>query len=132
MDIWTARDGRKIPVTKMSNEHLLNAHRMVREKLIDIENFQRNAFIFAPGEDTMAHDDFETAYLDSFERHACLSVWAEILGKEIERRGLKALESRIKVEKIKVKSIKYTEFGRIIEFERACGDASEERDDEPY
>jgi len=117
MDIWTTRDGRKIPVTKMSNEHLLNAHRMVREKLVDIENFQRNAFIFAPGEDTMAYDDFETAYLDSFERHAHLSVWAEILGKEIEKRGLKALEPRIKVKKIKVKSIKYTESVRIIELE---------------
>jgi len=116
--IWTTRDGRKIPVTEMTDNHLLNAHRMVREKLIDIENFQRNAFIFAPNEDTMAYDDFETAYLDSFERYGCLFVWAEILANEIERRGLKPLEPRIKEVKIKVKSIKYMGCGRIIEFLR--------------
>jgi len=114
--IWTTRDGRKIPVTEMTDNHLLNAHRMVREKLIDIENFQRNGFIFAPNEDTMAYDDFETAYLDSFERYGCLSVWVEILANEIERRGLKPLEPRIKEVKIKVKNIKYMGCGRIIEF----------------
>ena len=116
--IWTTKDGRKIPVTEMTDNHLLNAHRMVREKLIDIENFQRNAWIFAPSPDTMAYDDFEAAYEDSFDRHVIYSAWTEILGREIHRRGLTELEPRNKVERIEVKSIEYMGCGRIIEFAR--------------
>jgi len=118
MEVWTTKDGRRMRVAEMSNEHLLNAHRFVREKLVEIENFQRNAFIFAPGKDTMAYDDFEATYLDSFERQARLTLWAMILGKEIARRGLRVLEPRIKLVQIEIEDIRCTEYGRIIKLKR--------------
>ena len=117
-EYWTTKDGRKILLTEMSNQHLLNAHRMVREKQIDVDNFQHNAFVFAPPEDTIAYDDFEDALEDSYDRQSALYTRASTLGAEIERRSLEPLEPRVKVERMKVKSIEYFEHGKIVEFDR--------------
>lgn len=102
--IWTTKDGKKIPVTEMTNPHLLNTHRFVNDRLIEVENFQHNAYIFAPSEDTIAYDDFEAALEDSYEVHGDIAVLVNIFVGEIQKRGLEPLEPRVKVDKLKVKS----------------------------
>ena len=117
-EYWTTKDGSKIAIKNMKDAHLLNAHRFLRDQLIDLDNFQHNSCIFAPAECTIAYDDFERALEESYERYSALYTQAEILVDEIKRRGLEALEPRVKVDRIKLKSIEYFEPGKIVEFER--------------
>lgn len=112
--IWTTKNGKKIPVKNMDDKHLLNTHRFVNDRLIEVENFQHNAYIFAPGEDTIAYGDFEDALEDSYEIHGDISVLVNMFAREIERRGLEPLEPRVKVDKLKVKKIDYLVHGKII------------------
>ncbi len=117
-EYWTTKDGSKIAIKNMKDAHLLNAHRFLMGQLIDLDNFQHNSCVFAPSEGTIAYDDFEKALEESYERYSVLYTQAETLGDEIKRRGLEALEPRVKVDRIKLKNIEYFEPGKIVEFER--------------
>ena len=56
---WTTKDGQKIPISKMTDSHLLNAHRWLGEKLVDCKRMNDLYFspVFAPSEGTIAADD---------------------------------------------------------------------------
>ena len=117
-EIWTTNDGRKLLIEEMNDRHILNTHRMLRDKLIDVENLQHFSCVFAPSEDSMAYDDFEEALDESYKRGSALYTRINVFSDEIKRRGLEPLEPRVKVERLKVKSVEYVEHGKIVEFEK--------------
>jgi len=111
---WTTIEGENILISEMSDRHLLNTHRMLRERLIETENFQHEAHIFSPSETTMAYDDFEGALVESYDLSFNLSLKIKVFEEEIKRRGLKALEPRIKKSTLEIESVEYTNFGKIM------------------
>ena len=56
--VWTTKDGRKIPVSKMTDSHSLNVHRVLGEVLVDCRRMNGLYFspVFAPSEGTVAAD----------------------------------------------------------------------------
>ncbi len=113
-ETWTTIEGENILISEMSDRHLLNTHRMLKERLIETENFQREAHIFAPSETTMAYEDFEEALVESYDICFNLSLKIKVFEKEMKRRGLKALEPRVKRSILEVESVEYTKFGKIM------------------
>jgi len=104
MDFWVTKNGRKMPVETMSDSHLLNAQRSVRDRLTSLGNFQHNSSVFAPSEDTIAYDDFEEALESSYKKESALFRVANMLNDEIRRRNLQPIKPRAKVERIKIKT----------------------------
>lgn len=113
-EIWTTRKGKNILISDMSDRHLLNAHRMLKESLIETENFQHDSRIFSPSETTMAYDDFMEALVESYDICFNLSLKIKVFEKEIKRRGLKVLEPRVKKSTLEIESVEYTDFGKLI------------------
>lgn len=87
--VWKTRDGKRIPLPDMQDEHLLNAHRLTKEKYLEtLEDISFCFSPFAPGEDTIAHEHMEQALEDDYNRLSRLHYIGKILRQEIYRRGL--------------------------------------------
>ncbi len=87
--IWQTRDGKKIPLIDMDDEHLLNAHRLTKEKYLQIlEDILFCFSPFAPSEDTIAHEHMEQALDDDYTILFAFHSAGNALRKEIDRRGL--------------------------------------------
>jgi len=104
---WTTKKGETILISDMSDRHLLNTHRMLKERLIETENFQREAHIFAPSETTMAYDDFMEALVESYDICFNLFFKIKVFEKEIKRRGLRELKPRVKKSTLEIESVEY-------------------------
>lgn len=95
--IWKTRDGKRILLSDMQDEHLLNAHRLTKEKYLQtLENISFCFSPFAPSEDTIAHDDMEQALDDDYNRLFRLHSIGQVLRFEIDRRGLTPKSMRTK------------------------------------
>lgn len=115
--IWKTRDGKKIPISKMSDRHLLYTHRMLRNQLVDCKDmisFGDSAF--APrGE--IASADFDQALDENFERMDALHSIIGTFTKELRRRGLAALPSKKMMKFPSPKSVEHMPGGgTIMEF----------------
>jgi len=93
--MYNKEKGKKIHISEMSDIHLLNAHRMVNEQLIELKNIQENAFVFAPGENAMAYEDDFAAVDETYRKYDDLKPRERILSKELDRRKLKPLPLRM-------------------------------------
>lgn len=122
-EIWTCKDGTEIRVCDMGDRHLLNAHRLVCNHLVDCD--EMNQFYFSPFAPTaeIASEMADEAMDECWKQEAVLRPWKDILGKEIKRRGLSPLTPKPKQSLPKVKSIEPIMsgdncIGRIMELEK--------------
>lgn len=89
--IWITRDREKIPVSQMRDGHLLRAHRMIKNQLVDYESTMDFAASPLAPQGEIASMDFEE-YLDhSMMAGAAARYWEPILMKEIKKRNLSPL-----------------------------------------
>ena len=96
-NVWKARDGKKIPLSQMCNQHLLNAHRLTKEKYLEtLESISFCFSPFAPSEDTIAHDDMEKVLYHDYVTLSRLHSIGSTLREEIDRRALKPKKMRTK------------------------------------
>lgn len=87
--IWKTRDGKRIPLSKLGDQHLLNAHRLTKEKYLQtLEDISFSFSPFAPGEDTIAYEDMQKALDDDYDHLYRLHRIGKILRAEIDRRHL--------------------------------------------
>lgn len=95
-DVWTTRDGTKIPVAEMETSHLRNALRFIARKTVVLEEEAECALWLAS---TFSHSDyagdlFEMAGTEAGQaqegRH-----WVKTLHTEMSRRGLAADAQKI-------------------------------------
>lgn len=86
--IWTTKDGRDIPLSKMTTLHLLNAHRFVRRKLVKAQ--ECTAFYLHPvwgPQGEMAQDAAGQAMEQIWNEEMRVRVVERILHDELDRRG---------------------------------------------
>lgn len=95
--VWKTRDGKRIPLTDMEDEHLLNAHRLTKEKYLKtLENISFCFSPYAPGEDSIAYQDMESALDDDYVMLSRLHFIGETLRQEIDLRCLQPKKMRTK------------------------------------
>lgn len=95
--IWKTRDGKRIPLSKLGDQHLLNAHRRTKELYLQtLEDISFCFSPFAPSEDTIAYDDMQKVLDDDYDRLYRLHRIGKILRAEIDRRHLYPKSIRIK------------------------------------
>ena len=89
---WKTADGRIIPISKMTDSHLLNAHRYIRKGELCLDEMREAEFhpVFGPRGDgaTWAFEQ-ELEELEMFVISA--GPYKEAMSEEIEKRGLKPL-----------------------------------------
>jgi len=87
---WITADGQTILIEKMHDEHLLNVHRFLRKKEIEIQEF--NKFYFSPLAPKKGADGFEETEekYESFQIEVAprLAKQVKIFMEEIVKRGL--------------------------------------------
>lgn len=93
--IWATKDGRKVSVRRMEDSHLLNAHRMLREKgFVSVRTL--SFYIFGPTPDG---DGAQDAYEREFNAiiDAPVTPTLDWFDDEIKRRSLSPLPIRTAV-----------------------------------
>lgn len=117
---WTTKGGRKIPIDKMEDKHLLNSLRMCMNNEIEYNDFLNCSTnpILAPRGD-MACMAFEQEMDSYFDRYMNSVRWIKILTAEVERRGLKPLSTIKPMIMPKIKSVQNLEFGTLYELDHS-------------
>jgi hypothetical protein len=93
---WTTKEGIKIPITEMTNRHLLFAERMIANNIVKYEEcieFYVHPVFGPHGE--MAQDSAEREMEEVYDRLFSAHVWSSILKAEIKRRMLTALPHKL-------------------------------------
>ena len=117
--IWTTKDNRKIPVSKMVDKHLLNSLRMCQRMIVE----EREMLIwgshpvFGPRGDG-AQMAFEKELEDMVNMAMIARYWIPILKKEVEKRNLSPLKVKSPDLPPKIKSVQTVAGAALIEFDK--------------
>ena len=90
--IWKTKEGKKIPLNKMEDDHLLNAHRFVRRKLKEIQEEEALRLCSIPEE--ISEYDIQDMFNESVflgDEKYVYNFWKKQLRKEIKKRELEPL-----------------------------------------
>lgn len=88
-NIWTTKDGRKVPVELMTNDHLLNAWKFLdrkETKVREAEMFYNHPVWGPRGE--MAQEAAEQAMGHAYDVQAVCLYWMKIFEEEMKRRDI--------------------------------------------
>ena len=87
--VWTTKDGRKIPVNEMGDTHLINAWKFLdrkETKVREAEMFYNHPIWGPRGE--MAQEAAEQAMGQAYDVQAVCSYWMKIFEKEMKKRDI--------------------------------------------
>ena len=104
--VWTTKDGRKIPIFKMSDSHLLNTLRMCENTNIEYDEMLEwglDPFWGPRGDGAQMAFEQELIRLELIT--FSLLPWIPILTEEVKRRGLTPLPTKKHKHPPKVKNI---------------------------
>jgi hypothetical protein len=125
--LWTTKDGRKIPLLKMEDKHLLNSLRMCENAQIIANDYLRastNPILAPRGE--YATIAFEEESDSVFEISSNLALWIPYLKHEVKKRNLTPLPTKKPLSMPKIKSVQNLEFGTLYEIEQSESPGSDE------
>ncbi len=112
---WRTKDGRVLDIKDMGDEHLLNAHRMLRRKVVEYKEIEKMYLhpIFGP-QGEMAQECLEQGMEEKFEVYIQMLGAVGTMDKEIKKRDLteKLVEGPKPLPKIK--SVEHMPGGGII------------------
>ena len=115
---WITREGEKLKPSQMGDRHLLNALRMVQNKITEFKEMNEFAFsAFAPTAE-IASQDFDQMLEEMWDEEESWYAAERAFLSEAKKRGLIPLEVRKQTHLPKVKSVEYLpEGGRIMELD---------------
>lgn len=94
-DIWTTKEGQGIPVDEMTDEHVLNTHRLLREACECLSDHVSDAWTFAAGRRGEMATYYADAYADEVLNNLTYAqLWRQRFAEELRKRKLKALSRR--------------------------------------
>lgn len=93
-EVWTTKDGKRIPVREMGDLHLLNAYRKIQVSDGSIDPLSASS-VFSPDSEAAYQIDSKIGNEDIFDQSLAgsdpMNRWRRILKREIKRRGLTPL-----------------------------------------
>ena len=89
--VWKTKDGRKIPISELTDVHLLNIHRMLHQQVEDEKHYSGVIGTVWEPRGEMAQDVFEEEHLQVIKQVHIATTLLVSISKEIKRRNLKPL-----------------------------------------
>jgi len=88
---WLTKEGEKIPIENLSDKHLLNIHRMLRQQIEDTKSYTGISGTFWEPRGEMACEAFEQEMEQQMELSYIASIKLIKIQQEIDKRGLAEL-----------------------------------------
>jgi len=126
---WKTKDGRIIRICDMDDNHLLNAQRMCRRTVCELNDMVRYSThpIFAPrGDGAVMAFEQELDYM--YERAASCNFIEPYLNKEVKKRGLKPLDLPPSLELPEIESVEQLDHGTIFKLKKRSKTMNKEKD----
>lgn len=117
---WKTKEGRVLDIKDMGDEHLLNAHRMLRRKIVEAQECTQMYChpIFGHTLGSMAELAADQAMNKIWDKELVYRAGTQMLKKEIDERGLKEKPVDGPRPLPKIKSVELLNGGTLVELEK--------------